>query len=140
MKFVILINNNLTKGIAANTCAVIGMTLGKLVPEVIGKNLVDKNKNVHPGITSKPVPVLKSNEDVIKKIYLEIQNRNSKTIITVPFSQTAQRSKNYKDYANALSVQKTSEIIFNGLGIYGKKEIIEEYTKELKLFFGVFTC
>lgn len=133
MKCVILINSKLPKGQAANTCAVIGMSFGKLFPEVIGHDLFDQESNLHRGITSKPVPVLKTGNDILLLTYRRLCNEHP-DIVTIPFSETAAKSRSYTEYEQRLSQTESKELTLYGLGIYGNADIVANYTSELKLF------
>ncbi len=61
-------DGNLPLGIIANTAAIMGITLGKQMPEVVGADVYDKTGSGHLGIIEFPVPILKGNEEVIKTI------------------------------------------------------------------------
>lgn len=58
-KCVMIIDENLPLGIIANTAAIMGITLGREMPEVVGQNVTDQSGNEHLGIITFPVPVLK---------------------------------------------------------------------------------
>lgn len=63
-KCVMVINENLPLGIIANTAAIMGITLGKQMPEVVGADVYDRTGNGHLGIIEFPVPILKGNVEV----------------------------------------------------------------------------
>ncbi len=44
-KCVMIIDEQLPLGIIANTAAIMGITLGKSIPEVVGKDVYDKTGN-----------------------------------------------------------------------------------------------
>ena len=67
-KCVMVIDENLPLGIIANTAAIMGITLGKQMPEVVGADVYDRTGNGHLGIIEFPVPILKGNVEVIKSI------------------------------------------------------------------------
>ena len=67
-KCVMVIDENLPLGIMANTAAIMGITLGKQMPEVVGADVYDRTGNGHLGIIEFPVPILKGNVEVIKSI------------------------------------------------------------------------
>lgn len=67
-KCVMVIDENLPLGIIANTAAIMGITLGKQKPEVVGADVYDRTGNGHLGIIEFPVPILKGNVDVLKTI------------------------------------------------------------------------
>lgn len=49
-KCVMVIDEHLPLGIIANAAAIMGITLGKKMPEIVGKNVIDKTGNEHLGI------------------------------------------------------------------------------------------
>ena len=56
-KCVIVINEELPLGIIANTCTILGITLGKHVPELVGEDAVDSSEKSHLGIITILVPI-----------------------------------------------------------------------------------
>lgn len=58
-KCVLVIDEDLPLGIIANTATIMGITLGKKMPEVVGANVTDKTGKEHLGIIEFPVPILK---------------------------------------------------------------------------------
>ena len=67
-KCVMVIDENLPLGIIANTAAIMGITLGKEMPEMVGANVTDQSGNEHLGIIEFPVPILKGSPEIIKAI------------------------------------------------------------------------
>lgn len=63
-KCVMVIDENLPLGIIANTAAIMGITLGKKMPEVVGTDVYDRTGNEHLGIIEFPVPILKGEVDL----------------------------------------------------------------------------
>ena len=52
-KCVMVIDESLPLGIIANTAAIMGITLGKKMPEVVGADVTDQSGNEHLGINEK---------------------------------------------------------------------------------------
>ncbi len=65
-KCVMVIDENLPPGLIANTAAIMGITLGKEMPEVVGANVTDQSGNQHLGIIEFPVPILKGTPEVCR--------------------------------------------------------------------------
>lgn len=59
-KCVLLIDSELPLGLLANTAAVLVLTIGKRVEGIIGSDVVDGSGQIHTGITTIPLPILKS--------------------------------------------------------------------------------
>lgn len=57
-KCVMVIDENLPLGIIANTAVIMGITLGKQMPEVVGEDVFDKSGSRHLGIIAFPVRFL----------------------------------------------------------------------------------
>ena len=68
MKCVMIIDETLPCGLIANTAAIMGLTLGKHIPEVVGKDVIDNDGLSHLGIIEFPIPILKGCADKIKEI------------------------------------------------------------------------
>jgi len=67
-KCVIVINENLPLGVIANTSTILGITLGKYIPEFIGKEAIDSSGKSHLGIITIPVPILKGNKEILREL------------------------------------------------------------------------
>lgn len=67
-KCVIIVDENLPLGIIANTAAILGITMGMKMPDVVGKDVIDSDGNPHMGIIQFPVPILKGNTEILKSI------------------------------------------------------------------------
>lgn len=67
-KCVMVLDEALPLGVIANTAGIMGLTLGKHIPETIGPKVLDKSGCVHLGIIQIPVPVLKADRGKIKEI------------------------------------------------------------------------
>jgi len=59
MKCVMVIDEALPLGIITNTAAVMGVTIGKHLPQSVGTDVVDQTGYEHLGIIEFPIPILK---------------------------------------------------------------------------------
>ena len=67
-KSVIIVDEDAPAGIAANTAAILGITLGVRMPDIVGEDNVDQEGNTHLGITRIPIPVLRSDAETLANI------------------------------------------------------------------------
>lgn len=88
-KCVMVIDENLPLGIISNTAAIMGITLGKKMPEVVGADVYDRTRNEHLGIIEFPVPILKGNADIIKAIREKLYESDFSDLTVVDFSGLA---------------------------------------------------
>ena len=97
-KCVMVIDENLPLGIIANTAAIMGITLGKQMPEVVGADVYDRIGNGHLGIIEFPVPILKGNMEKIKSIREKLYEPEFSDLTVVDFSDLAQGCKTYGEF------------------------------------------
>lgn len=127
-KCVIVVDKNLPLGLIANTAAILGCTLGKSIPSIVGDNIIDKDSFMHKGVINTPLPILSSTKDEIKRLYKKINEKHSEDISVIDFNDIAQKCKNYDDYTEKLSCFKTSELNYLGICLYGNKKSINSLT------------
>ena len=114
-KCVMVIDEHLPLGIIANTAAIMGITLGKKMPEVVGADVTDKTGKEHLGIIEFPVPILKGNAESIKTIRERLYEPDFSDLTVVDFSDLAQGCKTYDEFTEKM--KEVSEIDLNYFGI-----------------------
>lgn len=97
-KCVMVIDENLPLGLIANTAAIMGITLGKEMPEVVGRNVTDQDGYLHPGIIEFPVPILKADSAAIKDIREKLYEAEFQDLYVVDFSDLTQGCKTYDEF------------------------------------------
>ena len=133
LKCVMVIDESLPLGIIANTAAIMGITLGKSVPDVVGQNLTDNDGNRHLGIIEFPVPILKGCPELIKDIRQKLYEEKYSDVITVDFSDVAQSCKTYDEFIEKINGVSESELNYFGIGICGTKKTVNKLTGNLPL-------
>ena len=132
-KCVMIIDENLPLGIIANTAAIMGITIGKQMPEVVGDNVYDKTGNEHLGIIEFPVPILKGNEEVIKAIREKLYEPEFSDITVVDFSDLAQSCKTYDEFISKMKGASEIELNYFGIAICGSKKKVNKLTGSMAL-------
>lgn len=130
-KLVILIDRDLAAGLAANTAAVLTLSLGANHPELIGADLTDASGQRHLGITTLPIPVLASTQDVMREA---IKRATDDQVEVVSFTSLAQSIHTYDEYADALVNTPVDNLIYSGVALYGTKKTINSITGSLPRF------
>lgn len=133
LKCVIIIDGTLPRGIIANTAAILGISLGKLVPEAVGRNVSDKSGVVHSGIIEFPVPVLNGSSEQLKKLRQKLCGKDFEDIVNVDFSDIAQSCKTYDEFAEKLSITEESSLGYFGIGLCGDAKKVNRLTRNLPL-------
>src|ERR671930_1552640 len=59
-RIAIVVDDSLPPGLAANAAAMVALTLGATMPELMGDDLVDADGELHPGLIPQGVPILRA--------------------------------------------------------------------------------
>ena len=125
-KCVMVIDEHLPLGIIANTAAIMGITLGKKMPEVVGADVTDKTGNDHLGIIEFPVPILKGNAESIKA-------PDFSDLTVVDFSDLAQGCKTYDEFIEKMKEVSEIDLNYLGIAICGSKKKVNKLTGSMPL-------
>lgn len=132
-KCVMVLNEELPMGILANTAGIMGITLGKYIPETVGVTVLDKSQHPHLGIITTPVPILKTTQDKIKQIRQQLYLPDFKELIVVDFSDVAQSCNVYDEYIEKANQTLEDDFTYFGIAIYGNKKLVNKLTGSLPL-------
>ena len=132
-KCVMVIDENLPLGIIANTAAIMGITLGKKMPEVVGDDVTDQSGNEHLGIIEFPVPILRGSPESIKQIREKLYQPDFQDLTVVDFSDLAQSCKTYDEFLEKMSHVPESTLQYFGIAICGTKKKINKLTGNMPL-------
>lgn len=132
-KCVMVIDEDLPLGVIANTAAIMGITLGKKLPEVVGADVSDKTGNEHLGIIEFPVPVLKGNAGSIKEIRKKLYEPDFSDLTVVDFSDLAQGCKTYDEFIEKMKTASETDLSYLGIAICGSKKKVNKLTGSMAL-------
>lgn len=132
-KCVMVIDENLPLGIIANTAAIMGITLGKKMPEVVGADVYDRTGNRHLGIIEFPVPILKGNADMIKTIREKLYEQDFPDLTVVDFTDLAQGCKTYDEFIEKMKEVPEIDLNYFGIAICGAKKKVNQLTGSMAL-------
>ena len=140
-KCVMVIDEHLPLGIIANTAAIMGITLGRKMPEVVGADVTDKTGNEHLGIIEFPVPILKGNAESIKTIrerlyepdFSDLTVVDFSDLIVVDFSDLAQGCKTYDEFTEKMKEVSEIDLNYFGIAICGSKKKVNKLTGSMPL-------
>lgn len=130
-KCVMIIDEALPTGETANVAAILVITLGGKLQEVVGQSIVDGVGNFHMGVIKIPVPVLKADRKTIRKLRLRLYEKPFEELTAVDFTDLAQGCKTYDEFVDKMSY--TSSLDYIGLAVYGDKRMVNKLTGSLPL-------
>ena len=120
-------------GLNREHTGILGVTLGKLAPQIVGEDVVDQSGNSHLGVVAIPVPILSVSKEKLKTIREQLYQPEFSDLIVVDFSDVAQSCKNYPEYIEKAAAVTEEEITYFGIGIYGPKKRVNKLTGDLPL-------
>lgn len=132
-KCVMVIDENLPLGLIANTAAIMGITMGKEMPEVVGADVTDQSGNQHLGIIEFPVPILKGSPEAIKEIREKLYQPEFRDLSVVDFSDLAQGCKTYEEFIEKMAAVPESSLQYFGVAICGPKKKVNKLTGSMPL-------
>lgn len=132
-KCVMILDETLPAGLIANTAAIMGITLGKKLPDVVGTDVADRSGNVHLGIIEFPVPVLKAPCDTIKAVRERLYQPEYQELTVVDFSDLAQGCRTYDEFIRKMGQASEETLQYLGVAICGAKRKVNQLTGSMPL-------
>ncbi|NPV91078.1 MAG: DUF2000 domain-containing protein [Firmicutes bacterium] len=133
MKAVMVIDRELPLGLAANTAAVLGISLGHLAGDIIGPDVYDREGAAHRGITTRPIPILGGTGGQIGHIIEKLSDEGFADVSIIDFNHLAQRSRDYENYTRTLSASDSAGIRYLGICLYGPVKKVNKLTGSIGL-------
>lgn len=147
-KSVIIVDENLPRGVIANTAAILGMTLGKRKPELIGGDTFDKDSSIHLGITEIPIPVLMSDSKKLQELRTKLYEEAYEEIVENGLGAVDEISSDgkihdcYRIEYMRKHIEQMKEAIHDGVDLIGYTswgciDIVSASTGEIKKRYGL---
>ncbi|WP_042144303.1 DUF2000 domain-containing protein [Paucisalibacillus sp. EB02] len=133
IKCVLLIDSELPLGYLANTAAVLALTIGKRAEGIIGPDVVDGSGQIHTGITTIPLPILKTTREDLQALKQKISSEAFQDLLVVYFSNAAQTTNNYEEYIQKIATYTREDLHYLGIALYGDRKKINKLTGNLSL-------
>lgn len=132
-KCVMVIDGALPAGLAANTSAILGITLGKALPELVGPDVRDGAGERHPGIIALPLPVLRGDAESIRGIWQRLKEPAFAGVTAVDFTTLAQGCKSYDRFIAGMTKTLPEELTYLGVALCGSRKQIDRLTGSMPL-------
>lgn len=131
-KCVLIIDESLPLGVVANTAAVLAMSIGKLCPDMVGRDLFDAAGKVRRGITTMALPALKGNADLLRDLREKLQGYEP-DLIVVDLVGATRTTRSYEEYAEALAETPEDKQQYLGIALCGDKKVVNKFSGNLPL-------
>jgi len=118
---VIVVDNSLPAGRAANAAAVIALTMGKRNPGLAGVDLVDGSGWSHPGLIPIGIAVLGAAANDIR----DIRAKGARAgIEIVDFPAQGQETNDYEEFRARVANVPEEELRYVGVGLFGPRKSV----------------
>jgi hypothetical protein len=124
----VVVDEALAPGLAANAAAVMALTLGARVPELVGEDFEDAGGARHPGLITTGLPVLRAPAAELAALRARAVSAD---VGVVGFPVSGQTTTDYEAFREL--VASTAEPEYLGLAFYGPAKAIRRLTGSLGL-------
>jgi hypothetical protein len=125
---VVVVDEALAPGLAANAAAVLAMTLGTKVPGMVGETFVDGAGDEHPGLITTGLPVLRAKADQLPELRAKAV---AAEVGVVGFPRFGQTTTDYEHFRDMVASTEAPEYL--GLAFYGDGKLVRRLTGSLGL-------
>ena len=128
-KCVLVIEDSMPRGLAA----ILGITLGRQRPDLVGEDAADSAGNRHPGIIRTPVPVLSGGAEVFQALRRRLAEPEFSDVAAVDFTYLAQSCRTYGAYIERMAAAAPEDLRYLGLALRGPRRQVDRLTGSLPL-------
>ncbi|GAA5148393.1 hypothetical protein GCM10023321_10580 [Pseudonocardia eucalypti] len=129
LKWVLVVDEALTPGRAANAAVCVGAATSPLVAGLLGEAAKDGGGSVHPGLPWLGCVVLRAPAGELSRLRAEAAVTEGCLVADMP--EAAQRVRVYDDYLNA--VARSTDLRYAAIGIVGPRDRVSAMTRGLPL-------
>lgn len=127
---VIVVDDQLPVGRAANAAAVIALTVGRRHPELVGPPLVDASGVEHPGLIPIGIAVLAADRATLASIR---EKGAAAGCDVVDFPVQGQQTTDYSAFRDAVAQVATTDLQYVGVALIGARKPIGKIVANLGL-------
>ncbi|MEJ5899369.1 DUF2000 domain-containing protein [Ochrobactrum teleogrylli] len=132
LRFAVIVNPDLARGLLANTVAAISIGLGTRLPQAAARQLVDRSGVAIDISSDRPVPILQADAETIRAILLKSAAHEDREAV-VAFPAFARAMHVYAEYETTIPNRDLAAEVIDGVGIAGPAKWVRSLTGSLKL-------
>ena len=132
-KCVLVLDAALPPGVLANTAAILGITLGEKRPWLVGADVSDAGGDLHCGIVTIPVPVLKGSAAAIRELRQKLYDPEYLGVTVVDFTSLAQGCRTYEEFTQKMRGAPGPELAYFGIALCGESKKVSKLTGSMPL-------
>jgi hypothetical protein len=127
---VIVLDGTLAPGLAANAAAVLALTLGVRSPELVGDDVIDADRQRHPGLIPQGLPVLRAPRAELGRLRAAARAAG---LDVVDFPVFGQQTTDYDEFRRHVADTPTDELEYLGIALHGERRTVRRLTGSLPL-------
>lgn len=122
---VIVVDQTLPPGLAANAAAVLALSIGAWFPQLPGHDMVDADGSAHPGLIPMGLPVLSAPADRLTDLRSAAINAG---LAVIDFPTAGQQTTDYDAFAGAVAGTPSAELTYLGVALCGPNKSVRKLT------------
>ena len=127
---VVIVDEALPPGLAANAAAMVALTLGATVDGLPGADLVDADGHSHPGLIAAGIPILAASRLQLSDLHALAQ-RESLGVVDLP--AFGQQTTDYESVIERVGQTPAAELEYLGIALHGPRRAVSRLTGSLRL-------
>ncbi|MFI7438566.1 DUF2000 domain-containing protein [Nonomuraea indica] len=131
VKWVIVIDRDLPRGLQANAAACLAAAAAHAVPAIIGPGGADASGQAHAGLPWTGCTVLGAPAAIVRRVRDEATADGE--LVVADMAAVAQRSNVYDDYLAELSRTGGEDLAYHAVSLLGPRATVERLTARLPL-------
>jgi uncharacterized protein DUF2000 len=127
---VVVVDEALPPGLAANAAAVLALTLGATVGGLLDGDIVDADGQVHPGLIPIGLPVLCAPRERLTELRLRAAPAG---VGVIDFPTFGQQTNDYDEFRGWVAAVPTAQLEYLGVVLHGSRRAVNRLTGNLRL-------
>jgi hypothetical protein len=130
VRCVVVLDESLPPGLAANAAAVLAVTLGVRVPGLLGSDVEDADGERHPGLIDRGLPILEAPAAELAGLRARAVAAD---VVVIGFPRFGQATTDYQAFRERVAQTPTAELDYLGLLFAGPTKTVNRLTGSLPL-------
>jgi Protein of unknown function (DUF2000) len=127
---VIVVDEGLPPGLAANAAGVLAITLGSSIPGLVGEEFSDADGSRHAGLIRTVLPVLRAPSSRLSAVRAAALDR---AVHVVDFPAFGQQTNDYDEFMARIAQTPAAQLRYLGIALYGCRRDVARLTGSLPL-------
>jgi hypothetical protein len=124
-RLVIVVDNALAPGLAANAAAVVAFTLGARLPDLRGPDVADADGRVLPGLIPVGLPILRAPGDALAALHADAVAAEA-GVVALP--TLGHQTNDYEEFRALVAATPGADLRFVAVAVYGPRRQVARLT------------